>query len=228
VNPGGPVLAAGPGRRRAHAQVAWAEDRDWACTAPYSSADGCWAADRDPRLEAVGSIAPDPGRVSITLMARPPVRLRRRASSTDDDPMPGCRPWSIVPPWPFTTRSPAAQPPQRIRNLTRTFGLAGSRYGHGQSARVVQVAGRTPVPSVGLVSRIPTCEPEQERRGQTLPQQPCDPTLAHCPGQASGRSDLQVRAVAPVAPTPPSATCGQPEAQPASASPTTPAPRAAP
>jgi len=36
---------------------------------------------------------------------------RRRVCSTDDDPMPGCRPRSIVPPCSFTTRSPAAQAP---------------------------------------------------------------------------------------------------------------------
>jgi hypothetical protein len=86
----------------------------------------------------------------------------------------------------FTSRSGT----QRIRNLTRTFGLAGSRYGHGQSARVVQVAGRTPVPSVGPVSRIRTCEPGQERQGQ-------NPAAAPLRPHARPLSRPSVRSVGP-------------------------------
>jgi len=82
------------------------------------------------------------------------------------------------------------QPPSGSGTSRGTFGPAGSRYGHGQSARGVQVAGRGAVPSVGLVSRIPTCKSGQERRGH-------DPAAAPLRHDARPASRPSVRAVGP-------------------------------
>ena len=116
----------------------------------------------------------------------------------------------------FIPQSPATRRHRSRREVTTENGEAtAARYA---AAPIPQMLGREPLVSRPDSSPFNSLEhpgTRAQHQSQTLPRHRCGPDAR--PASLRPQSTLQVRVAALAGPAPPSATCGRPEARPASA-----------